>query len=798
MTEIYINNTLIDLYEDSSMSLNFAIADIKTPDKRNTSYSKTIKVPGSKVNNKLFTHIYEISKESLTIGNGSNFSPDFNPNKKAKCIIYSDTLLQINGYVQLLKVNINGDLIEYEISVKGALGNLFSEVEGKKLTDLDFSEYDHLWNKAIQKLSWDTSIIKDGSPYVNFASGLPIGEGYVYPLIDYGRDDAQSVFEFEVKNLYPAIYTKAYIDKIFKYAGFTYTSAFFDSEFFKKLIIPFSGEVVKLSAAQIDARKFLANTVSDLDYSTNTYYDPTSHVYFAEIQATESTIIFSNDSIGMGFDNGMSYDPLTGIWTVTKKGTYDIIIDYDFDLTITPPVGTTDVRVYGQYFRGEIVHNLSNVLQARGVNVYFSSLPLVRNIVFPIRANGISLNVGDTIKGNLLFVSTMEFLNGTTSIDGTADYNISFNADTKFYNIPIVNPLIEGDTFLMNSAILKEVAMKDFFLSFVRMFNLMVTPDPNNEMNLLIEPQKDFYVGNTVVDWTSKLDLSKDIEIRPVSEIEGKQYRFSYKDDTDFYNAKYKDKYSLTYGEKTLNIDNDFVKGVKELDIIFSPTPSVGNEFDGKVIPRIVKEESNGSVSPFAGKPRLLIYGGVKSGVAWTYKSASGDTIETTYPYSGHLDDPFNPTVDILFSIPDEIYWGSPSDIGLTYTNNNTYNIYLKQFIEEITDKDSKIVIAYFYLKALDIFKLDFKNFIHASGINYRLNKIYDYDPEKDESTRVELAKIKRGVPFTATITGVDGTADDPRNYDLIDGGEDSTLRYKDIIDGGEDDNEFDIGIINA
>ena len=50
----------LDIYQDFPYSLNFSIADVRNADKRNSSFSKTIKLPGTKNNNKIFDHIFEI------------------------------------------------------------------------------------------------------------------------------------------------------------------------------------------------------------------------------------------------------------------------------------------------------------------------------------------------------------------------------------------------------------------------------------------------------------------------------------------------------------------------------------------------------------------------------------------------------------------------------------------------------------------------------------------------------------------------------------------------------------------
>lgn len=799
MKEAYINNTRVDLYDSVPMSLNYAIADIRNPDKRNTSYSKTIVMPGSKVNNELFGYIFEISKESLVIGNGTvNFDPDFNPNLKADFKLFDDSLLQFNGYCQLLKINRRGEEIEYEIAAFGSLGDLFANVEGYNLTDLDLSEYDHDFTKANQKDSWDTKIQKNGSDYVNFSAGKPIGEGYVYPLIDYGFQQTQA--SYRVVNLYPAVYVKTYIDKLFQFGGYSYDSDFFESDFFKSLIIPFNGEIIKLSQAQIDQRKFYANTPSSGSNDTNSAVNNTQNIFFHQV-------LFTNDSTPPGSDPNGVYDTSTGWYTVNKKGDYELKVDLSGIIATTPPVGTVETKRVTHYVQAIIYDQSGNVVAQASTG---SSGVLFPDTSFTISLNsGVrALNQGDRFRVYIKWVRQFRHLDGSSNeVSGSDSSTLTLNSGSAFYNNPISVPVVEGETLQLNSAIPKEVPIKDFFLSIVKMFNLYVKPDPNNEKNLIVETLVDFYSSNQVIDWTGKLDTSRDVEIRPVSEIEGKNYLFSYKEDNDFFNEDYNSKYNRIYGDYNKAIRNDFVKGTKSLDLIFSPTPSVGVFNTDLVIPRFVKGNDDGSVSQTSVNIRILQYGGVLSaGGTWSYVGAGGTTAETTYPYAGHLDNPYTPTIDLNFDIPEQIYWSS-GGINNNYTNNNLYNKYWRQFIEEITDKDSKIVVAYFRLRSLDVFQLDFKNFIHVDGINYRLNKILDYDPSSEETTKVELSKIKSGASFTPSTVDVD-TDNDPSTFDIVEGGEDevralTAVTNIKLIEGGLDavinlDDVTNIDIING
>lgn len=835
-TEIFINNTRVDITEEIAQSLNYAIADIRTPDKRNTSFSKTINIPGSKGNNALFSHIFDISKEALSTNSFVNFSPDFNPNLKASCIIYADGLQQFRGVVQLLQINLRNDSglsiyehIEYEVCVYGSLKNLFLEVDSMLLTDLDFSEFNHAFTKANQKSSWATSIKKNGVDYVNFDSiagpqhtgtvisnnwfrhnggttdiaigdkvqiegtassngfyfvtamvpeksflttvswrvflnttsltvgntgtikkvtiGQPKGEGYIYPLIDYGY--RQQVNEFEVIHLYPGIYVKTYWDKIFQAAGLTYTGDIINSGLFKRLIIPASGEPVKLSQVDIDSRKFSAKFSTD-------------EVLPGSFNLGDVLLVF-DDEVS---DVNNVYNNTSGKYTVNKSGNYNLSLD--IKITLQALAGVKGYLSFAMYIQDQ---NGANVGSTPVLGPYQSGIGTTTLYDQTWTVPNMYLEKGWTVHVVMLYRAL----------------SLTIHNETAFSNNPVSAPVIEGDTMMLSSVVPREVKAKDLLLSLIKMFNLYVDQDPNSDTNLLISPRNEFYLNNQVVDWTKKLDLSKEITIKPVSEIDGREYLFTYKADKDYYNQTYSDKWGKIYGQKNKTIINDFVKGQVKFELIFSPTPSVGNNFNDMVIPAIVKYDDLGQKSPHIGNVRILYYGGVinvSAGGNWKYISNDNTetpfvlngttqyyyTTETSYPYCGHLDHPKTPNFDLLFETPSEIFWGGSSGIGASYTNNNLYNIYYKQFIEEITDKDSKIVTAYFKLTPVDIFNLNFKNFIHVDGTNFRLNKIIDYNPTSESTTKVELAKLKQGISFTPSIVDTVGTPSDPRNFTIIEG----------------------------
>lgn len=108
------------------------------------------------------------------------------------------------------------------------------------------------------------------------------------------------------------------------------------------------------------------------------------------------------------------------------------------------------------------------------------------------------------------------------------------------------------------------------------------------------------------------------------------------------------------------------------------------------------------------------------------------------YPYLGHLNDPFNPTYDINYGQVVGYYYPEEST-----TNANLFQTYWSNFIAEISDKDSRLIKAKFYLTALDISDFSFSDNIFINNQYYRVNKINDYDPGVEKTTTVELIKSK-------------------------------------------------------
>ena len=206
---------------------------------------------------------------------------------------------------------------------------------------------------------------------------------------------------------------------------------------------------------------------------------------------------------------------------------------------------------------------------------------------------------------------------------------------------------------------------------------------------------------------------------------------------------------AVTFGTENINVENEFSVAEKVNEVVFSPTPNVANYSLGIIVPKILKQE-NGVKSSVVPNIRILTTGGVKTSPNnYTYKSfGASDLVTNQYLYVGHTNDPLNPTYDLNFGLPKEVFY---TFIGTFFTDNNLYNRYHKNYILNISDRDAKFITKYLWVNSLDINKFSFRNRLFIDGSYYSVNRIENYTPLDETSTKYELIKLLYTDAFVPT-----------------------------------------------
>jgi hypothetical protein len=712
----------VDLFESISIPVTKSIVDIKEPDQRKSDFTKTITIPGTANNNQLFSSIFNLDRATIN-STRYNYQPDFNPNLKVEAILFRNSIPQIQGYMQLTGIRINDGAIEYDCVIIGKFANMFQDLGDLKLTDLDLSEYNHTWNRTNIVNSWNTSIIKNGTTYVNFSSGNPNGSGYVYPLIDRNNSLALQEIVYPIQTaMYPAVYVKQVVDSIFAQSGYRYESNFFNSQRFKNLIVPFCGGEFRMTENLVEDRTFLMTTSSNLTYTSSTSrQSQTFKIGFnvnnndtspSGVDTTNHQYLFPsglNGNYRFAINGGIN---ITGTGTGQIRIVFNIIQEYNSNKGI---LGSTTLYLSsGQSSQVYIESKLENMIQ--GAKIYCE--------MYYLSSAGI-----------------------------TNQFNVVVQSGFSIFSNP--EPLYqEGQVINITSALPDKIKQGDFLKYLIKAFNLYVEVDQIDKKKFIIEPRDEFYT-NDIVDFTPYLDVSKDIEISPMGLLDFKTFEMKYVQDEDEFNKRYQDVYREPFSTQRFNIINDFIKETKTIEIGFSPSPlSDSPTLSDRIYTKIRPQDpSTGESELPVYNIRILQYGGLKSTTSsWAIQHTSGLTYYNSFPYAGMLNDVNAPTFSLEVTTAKSYFYGSKPAI----TTANLYNSYWLKTINEITDKDSKLVTAYFHLTPLQMSNLSFRKFYKIDNQYYRLNKV-DYDLNSNDPIKIEFLKLKVAPAFVSESTTTNG-----------------------------------------
>lgn len=741
MVKIVLSTGELDVAETVSVPITFNIGDIRDLTSRKGTFSKTIVLDGTKNNNELLGHYYDVNIQAGT----------FNINTLTKCQliqngvpILDEALLQLVSVNKVQSNNSYEDEVSYTVLIKDSRAEFFTAITNANLTDLDFSDLNHTWDA--------TAIV--GS-FVN-----TMADGYKY-VMPFNNTNSYSANEFK-----PAIYAKTYFDRIFAVAGFTYTWTELTAAHFDKLLIPYNGDT------------------NDQDY--NDYrVEATNTWTTTNVQATGYNVTFS-EAVDSGWseviDTQGIFDPTTGKYTSPFNTNVQAGEHYMYTLNIGGSIsldntsgGTAYLNSlfpvgdnYNRYrvFARVTVGGVGNaIVYGQTSTLYPSTTPLAtgsttvltfaESLTIPVGGNGLILGIsaGDVqvLEVGVEIVS-FDNSNGTGQLqtnsfwfDGGGnfvDVNVVLDLTTiNMVVLPSNNIQVSGSTLTMNQYIPVEVKQSDFVKAIFQMYNLYIEQDVDNPYNLILRHRDEYYDSGAEKDWSAKLAKDRPQELMFLPDVTNKKLKLTYAPDDDGPNVAYTQATSEIYGQIEYTFENEYVKDVDVKELLFSPTPVYRTVF-GAYVPAIVGAAPNVNI-------RILYDGGV--GTCQTYDivefGTTGEFGLVNYPVTGHFNDPLYPTFDINFGTNDYYFY----EVG-TLTNNNLYNLYWRRTVNQINV--GKMLIAYFDLDEVDIQSLKLNDRIYIDNSWWNINKITDYNANNNQLTKVELISVDTEIDLANFQTG--------------------------------------------
>ena len=213
MIELYINNTLVDIDQGSNDTFSILLQKTRTdytnPTILKNSFTKTVSLPGTDSNNKLFNQIWKLDR--------TQWKGAFNPSYRAPFLLLENGSLVECGYVKLDSVKINNG-ITYDCTFYGELGNILygltyrTDKESEETIPLTLGDliYERdlkfdinkdvvlsAWNR-LDSLDSDTTSIYDTINFAVCYDGIPEAENFDPKKILTSVKDVNGVREASV------------------------------------------------------------------------------------------------------------------------------------------------------------------------------------------------------------------------------------------------------------------------------------------------------------------------------------------------------------------------------------------------------------------------------------------------------------------------------------------------------------------------------------------------------------------------------------------------------------------------
>jgi len=692
---------VVDTMGGTDIAITFSIDDINDITKRRGSFSKTIELPNTTTNASLFKFAYNVQ----------SFVGGFQPNKKIRAAMWEDGVQVFSGAMQLLSMSKTKGEVTYEVGMFSEDVSLFQDIQNNLLVNTaGVTGMNHTFTSAHVSATWT-------------ASGA---SGYVYGLVDsYGATDVitQGWFAIPYWKMGPSIYVKKMVDLIFAQAGYRYSSNFFNSTLFKKLVIPYSAGTIPVTLS-----------------GSNAFAQTTGNINAFGTSFTKA--FFQNDSVAPYYDR-------SGYWVASSS-------------TFVAPTLPTRWNVSFS-FKPATTSPLSRDSQGvlRLLDIDTSGTIASQTVILSITTNSSAVFQNVQLRENQrVIVEYREDRNALTTLPSGS--TILWECIENPQSIGVVD---------MRSALPADVKQSDLLVDLQKMFNLYFMPDAQDPKLLYIEPFKDFY-SSEAIDWTQKVDENQEQVLTNGDPNQYKSLVFKYKDMGDYLSKTYKSSNPLAkegYGGRQFLTQNFYGKSEFVCETM-AGTLIPGSFTTDKVIGRAWDLEgstASGTVKQLNTGYRLAQYNSIAQGTtSWFYQTGVSGSFATgeyvaNVPFVSHIDNPYAPTEDLAFGLPRQVFYNAVNASGtpITYTNNNLYNKYWLNYITETTSKEALQLELTVVLNCVDIYQLDFRKPIYYNGIRWRLLEIRDYTVGEAKPCRVTLRRILNLAEFVP-VTSLPVTTD--------------------------------------
>lgn len=732
------NYEILDLYSDIPIKLNKSYAELQDIAKKNTEYSIGLTLPGSKTNNRFFENFFNVDTQSLF----------FNVTKRNNCdVLLGDNPL-FRGYLKLNKVSVMESKIEYDVTLYSTIANLFGAIGNNLLSDLPFNDPEYTFNHTFSLTQvWSNFFTTNFSldqeqprPYFypvvhngyNYISGDTVNQSgttetqtRLYsstgPINSYATPAAAwaaGVKQYQINSptqglvnnqLKPALSVWNLMKLIFKTYGYTITSDFFNTPWFKTLYMYgyFSSEDTKFSYKINNIGEFPLEGIEVVAIDDNDKIT----VYVCKAGTGIPSYSLSDFTVDLNF---FFYDPFYGPEEITVPlsisafstgNTYNYPNAWNF-------VGTTSEQV-------SIGTSLRYTPKPVGSTVPFRDGDAVNfNLVVDPTIKQIDFISSIAKKFNLIFISNpdnpkdiqiepYDFYVGTGQI---FDWTEKISYDKGWSVEPALN-FVESELTLTDLED-GDAGNKQFKDVNNRIYgrNMVLNPTDFKSQEKKIET---IFSPELIRKWdddvTNNIGLPLGINYSVKNADANGQVRWQY--------GGIKSKPKLFFWEGAFNPFLDSVGEVFDNPGSYYPTYAV----------YLTSSPVTGSTSYQQSNTLPVISHTMPMGISDEYKKQRGFE---------------NDSLCILFNSEEPVNLGPGLSIYKTYTKYDAYNVFYNNRITNIYNPNTRFLTGYFNLKYSDVKNLKANDIIKIQEQYFVWNKISEFNLTNRELTKCELIQL--------------------------------------------------------
>lgn len=669
--DIYIQGKRLDLFEDENFVLNSSVQNVNDISKLFTDYSQGFTVPASRNNNVIFKHYYN-----------ADINDGFDARTKKDSYIEIGKLPFKLGKMVLESVNMkNGTAESYSVTFYGNLVNLTDLFSEDFLSDLNWLEYDHVY---------DFDTVKDG-----LINGLN-NEELIYPMISSSRQwfyssstvdhtdtetlvniahhagDVSPFHGIDWTELKPALKVSAIIDKIEETYGINFSNDFFGTPVFNNLYLWLSnskGRLFENEQTGVQVVNF------DSHNSGDTIFDLVTDSY------TTTLVSNTGSSVNTGTQR------VTGSFTVTPQSGYnDISYSHYRQNSINGTVNPQEENITGATTYGFI----NRVLQNGTID---------QRISFYIEAE--SFMVYDT----LLTIRKQQW-NGS-SWDTLEEETVTGNSSSTTDQLSL-------------KTIFSTLKVKDFMSSIVKMYNLVIVP--NNSTDFYVDTLDNWYGNGSIYDITQFVDTS-DHTISKANIFNN--INFYFQDDETILIDEFTNFNGYQYG----NLETDIKDNNGE--ILTGKSLDIGVEFGNMIFERLNDELTGNPTNIQYGtaidsnldpiNPSPLLFYAIKQDLDSAIFIKNTDSTGTSNTGTVYMPSHVNSFTSKDYST---VFNAELNEFDTTLITDSLYKLYYEDYITDVLSEKRRMYTYRAELPNLLISKIKLNDRILIKDTRYIINNM--------------------------------------------------------------------------